>query len=487
MPGNLRFDMRFGQAASRRRAERGGVATRILLLADFTGRGAGPAPAVAERVPTRVDVDTFDAVLHRWAPRALIPAGGDSEPPTLLEFREFDAFHPDALVERLPTIAALRALRERLLDPATSAATVAQLQREAVARSDAGDPPSPPESDPATFERLLGRGSAPAVAGATTAVDTLVRRLVAPHIPPAVDPQAPHCVTAVDAALTAHLRRLLHAPAFQALESVWRAARWVVTNLETSEDLQLYLLDVTKDELATALASPAGVIEDSAAYRLLTRSHDDDAGWSILASGFRFGPSPEDIALLDALGTLGASLGAPFLGEADSSLLGCSSMAQVADPRQWSPLDPTAARAWSALRRSAAAAWLGLALPRVLLRLPYGRLTDPIEQFAFEEMPTPPLHDAYLWGSPAFACALLLGQAHAEAGPSMPPGEHQTLPDLPSHTWADGGATMVTPSSEVTLSERAVEAILGRGLIPLVSIVRENLVRVVRLQPLGEA
>jgi type VI secretion system protein ImpC len=221
-------------------------------------------------------------------------------------------------------------------------------------------------------------------------------------------------------------------------------------------------------------------------YRLLTGAGADDAGWSVLAGGFRFGPGSEDVALLHALGALGASVGAPFLGEADPALLGCGSLADSPDPRRWSPLDTTTAEAWSALRRSAAAPWLGLALPRLLLRLPYGRATDPIEQFAFEEMPVPPSHDAYLWGSPAFACALLLGQAYVDAGPSMTPGDRQDIPDLPSHTWVADGATRVTPSSEVVLPERAAEAILARGLMPMATVIRENLVRVVRFQSLAD-
>src|SRR5207247_150251 len=43
--------------------------------------------------------------------------------------------------------------------------------------------------------------------------------------------------------------------------------------------------------------------------------------------------------------------------------------------------------AWQELRRSAEAPWIGLALPRFLVRLPYGTSTSPVESLEFEEMP----------------------------------------------------------------------------------------------------
>jgi predicted component of type VI protein secretion system len=283
MPGELRFDVRLGRAARRRRSDGEHPAMRILLLADFTGRTGTPAPS-PDRAPTRVDVDNFDALLRRWAPRIVLPADADTEPPTPLEFRDLEAFHPDALLQQLQAVVTLRELRGRLLDAGTSAAAVAELQRVAATPATPVGVPAAPEPDSTTLERLLGRSGAPASAGPATAVDALVRRLVAPHILPAVDPQASHFVTAVDEALASHLRRVLHHPAFQALESAWRGAHWVVSNLETSDDLQLHLLDITKEELATTLAPTGGAVEDSALYRLLTGAGADRAHLSRVRS-----------------------------------------------------------------------------------------------------------------------------------------------------------------------------------------------------------
>ena len=88
---------------------------------------------------------------------------------------------------------------------------------------------------------------------------------------------------------------------------------------------------------------------------------------------------------------------------------------------------------WRLLRTSAVAPWLGLALPRVLLRLPYGQKTDPVESFAFEEMPGGRDPEAYLWGNPAYACVRLIAAAFAENGWDFNPGDVLELDDCPAH------------------------------------------------------
>jgi type VI secretion system protein ImpC len=281
------------------------------------------------------------------------------------------------------------------------------------------------------------------------------------------------------------MRRILRDPRFQALESAWRAAHWLVTNLETDETLQVHLLDVGKDELAADIAGAGDDLERSALYRLLMQhgpGMPDGPAWSVLAGDYRFGAGADDVALLAALGAIGAQVGGPFLAEADASILGCRSLAESPDDRRWERLDDETAARWSALRQSKAAPWLGLALPRVLLRVPYGRKSDPIEQFAFEEMPG----GAYLWGSPAIACALLLGQAYSDAGPDMTPGDRQELTDLPCYTSGEAGERVMTPCAEVALSERTANAILDRGLMPALGFANRNAVRIARFQSLAD-
>ena len=51
------------------------------------------------------------------------------------------------------------------------------------------------------------------------------------------------------------MRALLHAPDFQAMEAAWRAVFLLVRRLETGTQLKLYLIDISKAELAADLDS----------------------------------------------------------------------------------------------------------------------------------------------------------------------------------------------------------------------------------------
>ena len=53
---------------------------------------------------------------------------------------------------------------------------------------------------------------------------------------------------------------------------------------------------------------------------------------------------------------------------------------------------------WNSLRQSEDSRYIGLAMPRVLARLPYGAKTKPVEGFAFEEDVTDGSdHHKYAW------------------------------------------------------------------------------------------
>ena len=120
--------------------------------------------------------------------------------------------------------------------------------------------------------------------------------------------------------------------------------------------------------------------------------------------------------------------------------------------------------------------------PTILMRLPYGAATDPITAFTFEEMPAERPHDAYLWGGGAPALALLAGRAFQQDGWQMDLGAALDLEDLPSHVYTDDGERHQQPGAELLISEEAGQALLERGLMPLLSWRQRNAARLLRWQ-----
>src|SRR5262249_633193 len=238
--------------------------------------------------------------------------------------------------------------------------------------------------------RLLG---APAGSDATappprpSGFDGLIHDVVAPYIVKDTSAHIASHRAATDAAITLAMRKLLHDPALQRLEAAWRGGRcvgWLVAELQLDENLQLHIFDVTREELLADIAASQGRLIETGVYRSLVDRLPEGDSWSAFVSLFQFGPTNADVALLAALGLIASKAGGLLPGDAGLAL--------ASDAAQ--PMAP-----WQALRRTEVARWIGLSAPRVLLRLPYGERTDPIETFAFEEVVGAPEPGELLWAS----------------------------------------------------------------------------------------
>jgi type VI secretion system ImpC/EvpB family protein len=217
-----------------------------------------------------------------------------------------------------------------------------------------------------------------------------------------------------------------------------------------------------------------------------SRRGADEQPWSLLVGQYSFGADPDDIALLGHLGVIASQAGGPLLASADSSLVGCDALSERTEPRDWAFRDPEAEMRWNALRRSPAAPWLGLAMPRVLLRLPYGAKTEPLESFSFEEFATTADHEAYLWGNPALACAQVIARTFLDEGQGTSiEGPHE-IDDLPAHVRDHDGERQLKACAEFVLPARVGEEMQRRGMIPVLSYGNRNAVRVLRVQSIAE-
>jgi type VI secretion system protein ImpC len=437
MPGRLEFDLGFGRPGRPREESE---PMRLLLLGDFSGKAPADRAPLATRATQRVDIDNLDDVLRRLQPRAAMPAGE-------IRFEQLEDFHPDRLYARLDLFKALRQARA-----------------------------NPPTAN-ADLGRLLGRPAEPVTVSPATAaggIDALIRDIVAPHIVKDTSGQTAPYVAAVDAAIAEQMRAVLHHPAFQSLEAAWRGVRWLISSVELDENLQLHLLDVTREELLGDVVASEGRIAQTGLYRTVvdrSRNPLGAEGWSALVGLFQFGPSVADIGLLAALGLIASHAGGPLLAGADQTLAGD---------------DAGALAGWHALRRSEAARWIGLALPRVLLRLPYGKVSDPIEAFAFEECVGPPAQDELLWGHASLATALLIGRGFTARGWDMEPGDEREIGDLPAYTFVRDGEPQMQACAEQLLTNREIDTLLRAGLTPIASHRDRNVVVAVRMQSVSD-
>jgi type VI secretion system protein ImpC len=176
-----------------------------------------------------------------------------------------------------------------------------------------------------------------------------------------------------------------------------------------------------------------------------------------------------------------------FVAGASPHLVGCDSFGTQPDPDDWKEGSSDELTGFETLRRTPEAARLGLAMPRFLLRQPYGKGSDPIEAFPFEEMSAKPGHESYLWGNPAFLCGLLMADAFAAQDSDLEDlGGGGEIGGLPIHKFTSEGETQVKPCAEAWLGERAAAAILRHGIMPVLSVQGRDAVQVFTLRTLHD-
>jgi type VI secretion system protein ImpC len=466
---------------------------RVLVLGDLDGRTSrGLRQPVSGRRPVRVDVDTFEPFLEQLRAEVQVAVPGRSAP-TRIAIAEPDDLHPDRLFDRVDLFAALRRTRQRLLDRTTFEAAAAELRTWVGAppfdpSAVAPRAPAPPtrDSDAETLERILGRAASPVNSPVKTSdalasgpVSELIHPIVAQYVvaPPPSDQQA--LLATVDAAIAETMRRLLHAPALQAIESAWRGLDFLVRHIETSESLQIFVLNLSREELSGDLPA-TGDLKDSALFRILVESTVGSPGadpWALILGFYAFGVGQDDLESLARIAALAQAADAPFVGAASGELL-----QTVLE----SPERIASESDWLALQARPEAAYLGLACPRFLLRLPYGRATDPISAFAFEEVQERRDNEAYLWAPPAVALGVFLARTFSESGWDMIPGPMFELGGLPVHVRREGSEAAAMPCAEMWLTDSQTEALFRHGLIPLQSIRGKDAVRIARVRSLRE-
>jgi type VI secretion system protein ImpC len=209
-----------------------------------------------------------------------------------LHFEQLDDFRPEAIVRRVPPLAALL---ERRRHPAASPRSAALAPTAADLPS-----PSPPRSPGSLLDTILDADTASEAAAQE--VSDLARRVAQPFVERG-DPEAERAWRElIDALLGAQVGAILHAPAFQALEAAWRGLHEIVSAAETGECLRILMADVPPAQAAEVIAEHAATpgSEHIAAF----------------VTDYVFGPGEADESALRALARAAERAGAPLVAGA---------------------------------------------------------------------------------------------------------------------------------------------------------------------------
>ena len=282
-------------------------------------------------------------------------------------------------------------------------------------------------------------------------------------------------IAQIDHLISIQLSEVLHHPSFQKLEASWRGLRYMMDQSETSAQLKIRVLNASKKELLRDLQR-APEFDQSTLFKKI---YEDEFGvfggspFAAMVGDFEVGKSPEDMEFLERISQVSAAAHAPFLTAASPELLNLESFAQLGDPRDIGKIfDSTEYAKWKSFRASDDSRYVGLTMPRILMRLPYGRDTKPIEGFSFEEGVDGTDHSKYLWGNAAWALGARLTNAYAKYGwcAAIRGVEGGGLVEgLPAHTFrTDEGDVALKCPTEIAITDRREKELADQGLVPLV-------------------
>jgi predicted component of type VI protein secretion system len=452
----MRFSMEFGRGTGQDHSNKPVNGFGVVMLGTFS---EGPSPSLHS-----IEVETIDKLLAKLRPSLALDLDGDLSQPFTLHFASVDDFHPDNLLDQLPDYWPTKSDDQSLSGS----------DKQALSSTD--KTPEEAESQQETLSRLLGQrplttekrqqtGSSLSSAKQSMIAD-VVRKLAenasTPELSDLADEASSDKLNDQDKSLL--LKNLLHHKSFQRLESNWRSVDWLLHTIEPDPAIRCYLLDITRTELERERSNHQEP-RSSLLFRLLRdalEKYDPLESDFILIDSHDYGPDQESLAMLDWLGSLVGYLNGTLVAEANSIFL------QEADGSADGLKD------WHNFRKRDSAKRAALLYPKILLRLPYGSATDPIQSQSFEELDEKWSLEELLWGNPAYAqVALVINQWARENNADQIP----VLTDLPAYSYERDGEHHLQPCTQVILGEKQVEQLLNIGLVPVIGSRNRNTIQ----------
>lgn len=281
---------------------------------------------------------------------------------------------------------------------------------------------------------------------------------------------------AIDERLSQQMDQILHNEEFQKLESAWRGLSYLVSNTETDTQLKIRVMNVSKDELRKVLKKYKGMRWDQSPLfkKIYGDEYDTPGGepYGCLVGDYYFDHSPADVELLGEVAKVSAAAHAPFISAASPSVLQMESWSELSNPSDLAKITTTPEyAAWRSLRDSDDSRYIGLAMPRMLARRPYGAKTEPVDEFEYEEDTEGADSNKYCWSNAAYAMAANINKAFKLYGwCSRIRGRESggLVENLPLHTFPtdDGGVDMKCPT-EISIGDRREAELAKQGFMPL--------------------
>lgn len=283
-------------------------------------------------------------------------------------------------------------------------------------------------------------------------------------------------IAEIDSLLSKQLSAVMHAPAFQKMESSWTGLQYLAKNSSTGPNLKIKLFNATKKELVKDFQVALEFDQSSMFKKVYEEEFGTFGGapFSALLGDFEISRQPEDMYFIEQMSHVAAASHAPFISSASPELFGIETFGDLGKPRDLSKVFDTLEYAkWKSFRESEDSRYVGLTLPRFLGRLPFNpKDGTTVEGFNFVEDVDGTDHQKYMWCNAAYAFGTKLTKAFEDFGwcAAIRGVEGGGLVEgLPTHTFkTDEGEVALKCPTEIALTDRREKELSDLGFISLV-------------------
>lgn len=282
-------------------------------------------------------------------------------------------------------------------------------------------------------------------------------------------------IAQIDRLISSQLNEIMHHQDFQKLEASWRGLSYLVDQTETGDRLKIRVMNITKQELLKDMEKAAEFDQSTLFKKIYEEEFGTFGGasYGCLIGDYQFGNHPQDLSLLEKMSQVAASAHAPFISAASPAIFNLESFTELGNPRDMAKIFQSVEYAkWKSFRDSEDSRYVGLCLPHILMRLPYGQATVPVESFDFEENVDGTDHAKYLWGNAAYSLGTRITDAFAKYGWTAAIRGVEgggLVQGLPVHTFrTDEGEVALKCPTEIAVTDRREKELADLGFIPLV-------------------
>ncbi len=288
----------------------------------------------------------------------------------------------------------------------------------------------------------------------------------------------------LDTIISDQVDAILHEPKFQKLEASWRGIDYLVEQADDDTGVKIKLLDISWAEVTRDMERAIEFDQSQLFIKIYENEFGMPGGepYGVLIGDYevrhkRGKDHPtDDVSTLKSLSQIAAAAFAPLVVGAAPELLGLDSFRDLGIPIDLGAVfrQPEYDR-WRSLRELEDSRFLGIALPRILMRLPYEDGAAPDYGFRYCEAVSGNSDKNYLWGNAAYAFASVLIRNFFDSGwfADIRGAERDVVgyglvPGLTVQSFGtDRQGIAIKYSSDVSVSETQEMELSNLGFIPL--------------------